>query len=424
MSAQEAARRSPVRVYYSYAPSERDEGLRRELERHLKMLELSGRISGWHRGEIRAGSVYAQERTAQLERAQVILLLISPDFLASQEAYGIEMKHALERQARGEAVVIPILLRSVFYEGAPFAHLEMLPDNGEPITSWSNRDKAFENVVRGINRRLDDLAGGQAQSTSGPREQIIQTPASESVKSCDILLVTATQVETRALLDACQQETGQAFTRAFVGENVYYDLQTIGGARTLLVQSEMGAGGPAGAMLTVEEGIRVLSPSAVFLVGIAYGMQVKGQRMGDILVSRQLMNYELQRVGKDHVLMPRGDRPQAAPHLLMRVRSGLMDWQGPPVHVGLLLSGDKLIDNLDFREQLRQFEPEAIGGEMEGAGIYAVAQRRRVDWIVIKAICDWADGKKGNQQNQRQTTAAENAARFMLHVLRQGGWRS
>jgi nucleoside phosphorylase len=466
MSTGESKMKSPVEVYYSYAPTERDEELRLELEHHLKILEHAGLIAGWHRGEIRAGSVHAQERSAHLEQAQLILLLISPDFLASQEAYGIEMRHALARQARGEAHVIPILLRPVLYEGAPFAHLEMLPSNGKPITSWAHRDEAFENVARGINLVLGRLSEDQTRDPSaqhttapsmpppgsryethvhGPVQGLVigehntvttffntgqtpqtTSPSSGQVRSCDVLLVTATQVETQAVLSACQQETGHPFTRQFLEEGVYYDLQAISGARTFLVQSEMGAGGLAGSMLTVEEGIRVLSPSAVLLVGIAYGMQVKDQRMGDILVSRQLLGYELQRVGKDRSgewdIRVRGDRPQASPRLLARVRSGLLDWTGPAVHVGLLLSGDKLVDNIDFREQLRQLEPEAIGGEMEGAGLYAAAQRKRVDWIVVKSICDWADGRKGYQKSQRQRTAAENAANFTVHVLRQGGW--
>src|SRR5437588_8749947 len=141
MPADETVVKSPVEVYYSYAPTERDEELRQELEHHLKILEHAGQIAGWHRAEIRAGSVHAQERTAHLEKAQLILLLISPDFLASSEAYGIEMKYALARQARGETHVIPILLRPVLYEGAPFAHLEILPSNGKPITSWTHRDE-------------------------------------------------------------------------------------------------------------------------------------------------------------------------------------------------------------------------------------------------------------------------------------------
>jgi len=114
-----------------------------------------------------------------------------------------------------------------------------------------------------------------------------------------------------------------------------------------------------------------------------------------------------------------GDRPQASTRLLSLVRSSMLDWQGPPVHIGLLLSGEKLVDNYDFREQLRQLEPEAIGGEMEGAGLYASAQRKRVDWLVIKAICDWADGEKGYQKQLRQQAAAEHAEHIAATSLAQ-----
>jgi nucleoside phosphorylase len=150
------------------------------------------------------------------------------------------------------------------------------------------------------------------------------------------------------------------------------------------------------------------------------------QRLGDILVSRQLLGYELQRVSlgdnNQSEIIARGDRPQASTRLLDRFRSGLIDWQGPEVHIGLILSGEKLIDHPDFREHLKSLEPEAIGGEMEGAGLYAAAQRNHVDWLLVKAICDWADGKKSVNKKQRQQQAAQNAARFTVHVLLQGGF--
>lgn len=145
----------PVEVYYSYASSGQDQELFQELERHLKVLEDAELISGWHWGKLLAGSANTRERLVRLDRAQLILLLISPDFVASPETYDIEMKQALIRQAAGKAQVISILLRSVFYEKAPFAHLRILPDNVRPIASWANRDEAFENVVRGIYEHLD-----------------------------------------------------------------------------------------------------------------------------------------------------------------------------------------------------------------------------------------------------------------------------
>ncbi|MFL5655043.1 MAG: hypothetical protein ACJ8CB_12820 [Ktedonobacteraceae bacterium] len=247
--------------------------------------------------------------------------------------------------------------------------------------------------------------------------------AEEQVRelSCDVLLVTATEVEARAVLNVFPRH-GSTFEQRSIDKNTYFDLGVIGGARTFLVQSERGAGGPSGATLVVHEGIKALSPSAVIMVGIAFGLIPEKQRLGDILVSQQLAGYELQKIEKGpggaEIIRPRGDRVQASPRLLSRLRASIFDWREPKVHFGLVLSGDKLVNHKIFRNKLLGIEPEAIGGEMEGTGVYAAAQRSKVDWILVKAICDWADGHKDDAYQQQ---AAENAARFVLHVLQQRG---
>src|SRR5437588_6433841 len=126
--------------------------------------------------------------------------------------------------------------------------------------------------------------------------------------SCDVLLVTATEIEARAVLNVFPRH-GSTFGRRYIDKSAYFDLGVIGGARTFLVQSEMGAGGPAGATLVVHEGIKALSPSAVIMVGIAFGLIPKEQRPGDILVSQQLAGYELQKIeqapGGAEIIRPR-----------------------------------------------------------------------------------------------------------------------
>jgi len=242
----------------------------------------------------------------------------------------------------------------------------------------------------------------------------------------DILLITVTDVEAQAALTLFAEETEQPFQRHFIGDTTYFDLGMLGGARIMMVRSEMGASGPHGSLLVVDEGIRTLSPSTVIMVGVAFGIDNEELERGHILVSQQLLGYELQKITTDITgqakIILRGDRPHASTRLLDRCRSGVLDWHGPKVKFGLLLSGDKLIDNQDFRRQLRELAPEAIGGEMEGTGLYSAAQRRKVDWIIIKAICDWADGNKGQDKSQHQPMAAENAVRFTIHVLKQGGF--
>ena len=142
----------PPEVFFSYAHE--DEGLRDELAKHLKLLERQGVISAWHDREIGAGDEWRQEIEQRLKAADIILLLISADFLASDFCWGVELKQAMQRHEAGEARVIPIILREVDWQGASFGKLQALPKNAEPVTNWSNQDQAFADVARGIRRSL------------------------------------------------------------------------------------------------------------------------------------------------------------------------------------------------------------------------------------------------------------------------------
>ena len=149
-----------VELFYSY--SHKDEDLRAELERHLSLLRRSGHISEWHDRRIEPGAAWKGEIDSHLRSARIILLLISSDFLASDYCYDIEAKLALERHQRGEAVVIPIILRPADWTAAPFAALQGLPKDAKAITTWTNRDEAFLDVARGIRQAVMILAAAGA----------------------------------------------------------------------------------------------------------------------------------------------------------------------------------------------------------------------------------------------------------------------
>ena len=259
-----------------------------------------------------------------------------------------------------------------------------------------------------------------ARSTAGSESQS-SVPA-----PVDVLLIIATEVEREAVLGAFE-ESGRSYGRDFIGVNSYwvYPSQETSIA---LVQCRAGSSGPGGSTLTAAECIAYLKPQAVIMPGIAFGVDPKKQRIGDILLSTQILNYELRRMGTDDagelVERNRGSRPDASPRLLDRFTTARLGQFGLTVKEGLLLSGDKLVDNIDYREKLRSFEPEAIGGEMEGAGIYAAAYRAHIDWILVKAICDFADGNKRRNKAVRQKRAADAAAQAVLHVLEEGGLAS
>ena len=151
-----------VTLFYSYAPTPKDEVLRGELEKHLVGLQRKGLIESWSRRDIVAGKHQQEEINTHLEQASVILLLISPDFLASDYHYSTEMMRSMEWHSAGDARVIPILLRPVYLEDEPFTHLASLPTNGRPISMWRNRDAAFADIAKEISKSIRSLHGPSA----------------------------------------------------------------------------------------------------------------------------------------------------------------------------------------------------------------------------------------------------------------------
>ena len=121
---------SGIKLFFSY--SHQDESLRDELEKHLSSLKREGILQTWHDRDISAGSDWTRQINQHLEQADIILLLISPDFLASDYCYGIELKRAMERHQQGEAEVVPVILRPVDWQRAEFATLQALPQKAKP----------------------------------------------------------------------------------------------------------------------------------------------------------------------------------------------------------------------------------------------------------------------------------------------------
>ncbi|AUX42963.1 WD repeat-containing protein [Sorangium cellulosum] len=149
-------RASPIRLFFSY--SHRDEALRDELEAHLAVLKREGLVQSWHDRHVAAGDTRADEVERNLEEADVILLLVSAHFLASDDCYK-EMERALARHDAGQARVIPVILRPSDWNRAPLARLQVLPKDAEPVTQWHDHDAAWTDVVKGIRCAVEALRG-------------------------------------------------------------------------------------------------------------------------------------------------------------------------------------------------------------------------------------------------------------------------
>lgn len=153
---------APLSIFISY--SHRDEDYKDDLVVHLATLKRQGKIRAWQDRDIEAGAEWDAEIKQQLESAEIILLLITPQFIASDYCYDLEMQRAVQRHEEGTARVIPIIVKPCDWEGTPFSKLQFVPKNAKPITKWDDQDDAFLNVVQSIRKAVESL---QAKKSSG-----------------------------------------------------------------------------------------------------------------------------------------------------------------------------------------------------------------------------------------------------------------
>jgi len=153
----------PLSVFLSYAHT--DEDWKDELVVHLANLKRQGKIRAWQDRDIEAGTEWDAAIKQQLETAEIILLLITPRFLASDYCFDLEMQRAVERHNQGTARVIPIMVKPCDWQGTPFSKLQVLPKDAKPITKWDDRDEAFVDVVKGIRRAVESLQVKKSQGS-------------------------------------------------------------------------------------------------------------------------------------------------------------------------------------------------------------------------------------------------------------------
>jgi hypothetical protein len=139
-------------LFFSY--SHKDEDLRDQLEVHLSMLKREGLIEAWHDRKIPVGDQVDSTIDEKLEVADVVLLLVSADFLASPYCFDVEVQRAMQRHHERSTRVIPVILRPCDWHNAPFGTLLAAPKDGKPVTRWTDRDEAFVDVVRQIRAAL------------------------------------------------------------------------------------------------------------------------------------------------------------------------------------------------------------------------------------------------------------------------------
>lgn len=177
-----------LEIFCCYA--RKDQPLLNDLKAHLIPLQRQGLITLWADTDISAGADWEQEIDKHLDTAEIILMLVSPDFIASDYCYGKELKRAMDRHERGNVRVIPIILRPTTWEKAPFGKLQALPKDAIPVTSWHDRDEAFINIVEGIRKvAVDTTIKNFHQLQKSSTYPIYLTAPNSFIKTLSISIV-------------------------------------------------------------------------------------------------------------------------------------------------------------------------------------------------------------------------------------------
>ena len=146
---------TPSNAYIFISYAHEDEGLKKELDKYLKVLKRSSKIQSWNDNELIAGQEWDQEIMSALNKANIILLLISIDFNSSDFIWDKELASAMKRHEEGTARVVPIILRKCDWSKMPYAKLQALPRNATPVTGYADRDEAFTEIAEGIESLVD-----------------------------------------------------------------------------------------------------------------------------------------------------------------------------------------------------------------------------------------------------------------------------
>lgn len=138
----------PLQIFISYAHE--DEPYKEELVKRLSILERAGLAALWDDRQIRPAKDWEPQLVRRLEEADLVVLLVSPDYLASHYCYQVECMQALQREASGSIRMAPVLVRECEWESAAFARLQVLPVGARPVESWPDREAAWSDVVLGL----------------------------------------------------------------------------------------------------------------------------------------------------------------------------------------------------------------------------------------------------------------------------------
>lgn len=244
-----------------------------------------------------------------------------------------------------------------------------------------------------------------------------------SKMSADIVLLTVNKHEQTQLTAVLERHLDRRLVVIQGASNeVYLDAGELNGQRVMVAKSLIGSTGSGASFDTVTNILDDLSPQVIIAVGIAWGAKnADGQRIGDILLSTRLRDAQHHKVTAEEII-PRGTI-EVANGTLLKMFLAAADQTDKRTHEGLLISIETLFDDEQQRDKfIAADQHQAIGGEMEGSGLLMSLRRmrgNRVDWLIVKAICDWGFKKNEDpvKKEQDQLNAARNAAELCVATI-------
>lgn len=238
----------------------------------------------------------------------------------------------------------------------------------------------------------------------------------------NIVIMTATDIEKETVFKYLKPLSGRSL-KVDTNSKQTYTIGVLGKYQVVHVHTNMGSSSPDGSTLTTKDVLDYWKPKAIIMPGIAFGIDSTKQKIGDVLISEYIIQYDSAKI-KEGIEIPRGPIVRSGLLLFERFRNcpewvyKLEDGSEAKKITGRILSGSKLVDDKEFKQHLLKHFPEAIGGEMEGAGIYAASFHESFDqWILVKGICDWAEKKESEDKKKNQRIAAEAAVSLCCNVM-------
>ncbi len=165
-----------LKIFISYAHE--DEDYSRELQKHLSQLRREGIIEDWSDSAIMAGADWDDTIKSNIQKSDIILFLVSSDFMASTYINDVEMKRAIERNEKGDCILLPVIIRTCDFSSLPISQYQALPKSAKPVSTWEDRDAAWLDVVRQIRRLAESLKLKQAKEEN--KNQSTHTNRNES----------------------------------------------------------------------------------------------------------------------------------------------------------------------------------------------------------------------------------------------------